>query len=370
MALPASAVEVMVVGNISSETGLNEVAAARKLRTLMTKLYSYEGVNPIVYAANLSKAALELRLNEFEEKLADADFVIFYFMGLGAHDASGASFLVPHGWNGGKDELVPLEEILDKMRAAANGKSLLIVDAVEPAQWKYESIYPGLGDIEHEVRAGGVLIAYNHAEALSTKDGTQLTASLEKRLSEPLELRQLASLLQEDVSFETSGARVPRLAGAVSASLQLNLASREESTRKIKQVCSAANEQTATKVALVSTGSEAASPDGAVTAATGSLEDSDAAVTVAAAIVGDKSAESSSPFSWLFCPSEAQPEPEEIVRPARPAVRRAPRNERPAVVTRYREPRPAAAGRFAYHSGGGGGGGGMPAEVRAAVPGG
>jgi hypothetical protein len=246
------------------------------------------------------------------------------------------------------------------------------VDAVEPAQWKYESIYPGLGDIDREVRAGGVLIAYNHGEALSTKDGTQLTASLEKRLSEPLELRQLASLLQEDVSFETSGARVPRLAGAVSASLQLTPASREESTRKIKQVCSAASEQTATKVALVSSGSEAGSSDAAVTAATGSLEDSDAAVTVAAAIVGDKSAANSSPFSWFFCPSEAEPEQEEAVRPARPAVRRGPRNERPTVVTRYREPREREprAGRFAYHSGGGGGGGGMPAEVRAAVPGG
>src|SRR5262249_3535722 len=217
MAVPASAVEVMVVGNISPETGLNQVAAAKKLRSLMTKLYSYEGVNPIVYAANVSKAALELPLNEFEEKLADADFGIFYFMGLGAHDASGASFLVPHDWNGSKDELVALKDVLDKMRAAAAGRSLLIVDAVEPAQWKYEGVYPGPGDIESEARAGGVLIAYSYGEALSAKDGTQLTASFEKRLSGPIQLRQLASLLQEDVSYETSGESMPRLAGAVLA---------------------------------------------------------------------------------------------------------------------------------------------------------
>jgi hypothetical protein len=372
MTLPASAVEVMVVGNISPETGLNEVAAAKKLRTLMTKLYSYEGVNPIVYAANLSKAGLEPRLNEFEEKIADADFVIFYFMGLGAHDASGTSFLVPHGWSGKKSDLVALEDILVKMRAAANGKSLLIVDAVEPPQWKYESVYPGLGDIEREVRAGGVLIAYNHGEALPAKDGTQFTASFEKRLSEPLELRQLASLLQEDVSFETSGARVPRLAGTISASLQLNPASPEESTRKIKQVCSAANEQTPSKAAFVNGGSEAASPDAALTPA--AAGDSESAVTVATAVVGERQVASSSPFSWFFCPGGIEPEPEEQVRPARPTVRRAPRHDRPAVAARsserpvaarrYREPQ-AAARSYAYHSGGS-----APAEVRAAVPGG
>jgi hypothetical protein len=367
MALPASAVEVMVVGNISPETGLNEAAAAKKLRGLMTKLYSYEGVNPIVYATNVSKAALEPRLNEFEEKLADADFVIFYFMGLGAHDASGASFLVPDGWNGSKDELVALEDILDKMRAAANGKSLLIVDAVEPAQWKYEGIHPGLGDIEREVKAGGVLIAYNHGEVLSTKDGTQFTASLERRLSEPLQLRQLASLLQEDVSFETNGARVPRLAGAISASLQLKLASREEFTAKKRQVCTAANEQAAAKVAFVDSGSEAPSSEATLTAAARIVGDSETAVTVAAAIVGDKSAANSSPFSWFFCPSDVDPEPEEYTRPAQPTVRRAPRNERPATVTRIRErERPAVARHFAYR----GGGGGTPSEVRAAVPGG
>jgi hypothetical protein len=374
-ALPASAVEIMVVGNISSEAGLNETAAAKKLKALMTKLYSYEGVNPIVYAANVSKAALEPPLNEFEDKLAEADFVIFYFIGLSAHDPSGESFLVPHGWNGGKSELVALKDILGKMRAAANGKSLLIVDAVEPAQWKYESIYPGLGDIEREARDGGVLIAYNHGEALSTKDGTQFTASFEKRLSGPLELRQLASLLQEDVSFETSGADVPRLAGAISASLQLNLASREESTRKKKQVCTAANEQTAAKMALVSNGPEPASSNGAVTAA-GIVGDSDAAVTVATAMIGDRPVTGNSLFPWFFCPGDA--EPEEDIRPARPTVRRAPapRNERPAGLTRLKErrerpavarERPAVSRHFAYEASHGGG---TPAAVRAAVPGG
>jgi hypothetical protein len=372
MVLPASAVEVMVVANVSPETGLNVPAAAKKLRSLMTKLYSYEGVNPIVYAANLSKAALEPRLNEFEEKIADADFVLFYFIGLSAHDASGTSFLVPHDWDGKKSDLVALEDILVKMRAAGNGKSLLIVDAVDPPQWKYESVYPGLGDIEREVRAGGVLIAYNHGEVLSTKDGTQFTASLEKRLSEPLELRQLASLLQEDVSFETGGVRVPRLAGTISASLQLNPASPEESTRKIKQVCSAANEQTASKVALVNGGSEAASADAGLTPA-GIAGDPEGTVRVATAIIGERHAAGSSPFSWFFCPGGIESEPEEELRPARPTVRPAPRHQRPAVAARsserpvaarrYREP--GAARSYAYHSGGG-----APAEVRAAVPGG
>jgi hypothetical protein len=373
MVAPAAAVEVMVVGNISAETGLNQAAAAKKLSALMTKLYSYEGVNPIVYAVNVSKATLEPPLNEFEEKLADADFGIFYFMGLGAHDASGSSFLVPYDWNGSKGELVALKDVLGKMRAAATGRSLLIVDTVEPAQWKYEGIYPGLGDIESEASAGGVLVAYSHGEALSTKDGTPFTASFEKRLSGPLQLRQLASVLQEDVSFETSGASMPRLAGAISASLQLNLASREESIRKKKQVCAAANEQSGAKAALIGKGPQAASSDAAITVAAAIVAEPDATVTVAAQI---HSASNSSPFSWFFCPGGA--EREEDVRPAppawpvRPAVRRAPRNERPsrpAVATRLRErreqrERPAAATHFAYH------GGGAPVAVRAAVPGG
>ena len=80
MALPASAVEVMVVGNASPEAGLTTAAAAKKLKDLMTKIYGYESVNPIVYAANLSKAELDPRLKAFESKLENSDFAIFYYL--------------------------------------------------------------------------------------------------------------------------------------------------------------------------------------------------------------------------------------------------------------------------------------------------
>ena len=105
---------------------------------------------------------------------------------------------MPYGWNGNKSELVPLEEILSAMRTFANGKSLLIADLVRPVQgWKYEGIFPGLGDIQSAAQSGGkgVLIAYDYDNAAATKDGTQFTASLEKRVSGPLEVRNLASLI-------------------------------------------------------------------------------------------------------------------------------------------------------------------------------
>src|SRR3974390_1425833 len=145
---PARAVEVMAVGNAAPEAGLSREAVSKKLLALMTKLYAYEGVSPILYAANPSKAGLEARLSVFEERMADADFAIFYYLGLSAHDASGASFLVPHGWNGHNREIAPLRGVADRMRTRASGKALVIVDAVEPSpDWRPGGLSPGLGDL-------------------------------------------------------------------------------------------------------------------------------------------------------------------------------------------------------------------------------
>ena len=355
MALPASAVEVMVVGNAAPDAGLSQETVVKKLKGLMTKLYSYEGVNPIVYAANLSRAALEPRLREFEEKMAGADFVIFYYLGLGVRDASGASFLVPFGWNGNgiNSELVPVKGILEKMRTAANGKSLFIVDGVDPdpaREWKHEGFKPGLGDIERETKAGGVLIAYNH-EPLAGKDGTLFNASLEKRVSGPLQLKQLASLVQEDVSFETSGTKVPRLTGVISVSLQLKQASPDESAEKKKQLCTAANEQAEAKVRLASNGSGVAS--------------SEPAETAAAIVIGEKASKTSSAATWFFCPFDTD-DNEDDVRTPRPHAK--PRRELPPPAAGREPRRQAPPPRQVYDRSGGGGG--NRADVRAAVPGG
>jgi hypothetical protein len=350
-ALPAYAVEVMVVGNASPESGLTTDAAAKKLRGLMMKLYSYEGVKPIVYAANLPKAELEPRLKEFEGRLAGSDFAIFYYLGIGAHDAKGASYLVPYGWKGDKSELVPLERVLAAMQSFADGKSLLIADTVKPAPgWKYEGIFPGLGDIQREAQTagGGVLIAYNLDDALATKDGTRFTASLEKRVSGPMQLRQLASLMQEDVSFETGGAKVPRLAGAIKVSLQLTPAAQEGISAGKKQMCTAANEQASANFAAASTDSDPSSSEPAV---------------MAASVIEGKPRKSGSILSWFFCPGIGDEEETPNPRKARPYAE-PPSKPRGKPIVSYR-----SRGGDGGHASGGGGGG-TPAAVRVAVPGG
>lgn len=244
--VPASAVEVIVAGNASPRYGLEREAVITPLNGLAAKLFRYKDVI-LVDAINVPAETFEQRVGAAGRaaKRTGQDFVILYFYGLGAHDQTGKSYLVPYEWTGKQSELIGLAGVIGGMREAAGKKSLIVLDIVDtdPALWPGGSLRPGLGRIDREAGDGSVQIVYNHGVA-DGKNRTQFMASFEEQLSKPVELMQLASLVQADVRFKSGGASVPRLVGTASVPVSLSQLSDEEAGRK-SSACHAENDRLA-----------------------------------------------------------------------------------------------------------------------------
>lgn len=250
--VPAGAVEVILAGNASPKYGLDSDAVVTPLKGLAAKLFRYKDVE-IVDAVNVPKDTFEQRVgaaaraaktSEFEQ-----DYVILYYLGLGAHDETGKSYLVPYEWTGEKGELIELAAVVSGMRKTAGKKSLIVLDIVDTdaSLWPDSSLRPGLGRIDREAGDGSVQIAYFHGKA-DGENRTMFTASFEEELSKPgekpVELMQLASLVQADVSFKSGGASVPRLIGTMLAPVSLNQLGDEEVDKK-NDACLAENQKRA-----------------------------------------------------------------------------------------------------------------------------
>jgi hypothetical protein len=256
---PASASKVvaLVIGNESPENGLSGSDLGIKLKTLKDNLFSYGSESIIIDGMNLSKDEIWARIRKFEAGLANADLAIFYYAGLGAHSAQGNSYLVPQGWDGRQeDELVELHAVLERMRAASGVRGLVFLDTIKPGSstsWQLENILPGLGGFSGEARPGSLQITVIDAVQGPTYSPGLLTGALLKQLqteSNTIRPPQLASQVQDEVSFDTGNIHVPRLFGSVDGPSELKRLSQEEFQAKQKR-CMASREEAegATKVA-------------------------------------------------------------------------------------------------------------------------
>lgn len=305
----------LVIGNESPDNGLSKTDLTAKLGELKTSLFKYASETVIIDGMNLSREQLLDRIGRFEAGLEGAEVAFFYYAGLGAHNLDGSSYLIPHGWDGSQEgELVAIGSLLEKMRANANSKGLVFLDALKPKAatgWQ-PSVRPGLGSLSREADPDRLQIAFLEMASGAAGSGGLLNKALLRQLQpERIKLPQFASLVKEDVSFDTGSIHVPRLFGSVGGELELRRLSNEELAAK-QQKCVASN-----KVALTEPMN-----------------------------LGATSRESSRSRFWQwFCP--------ELSPPA--SVRRAPDESRPAQSRRTREAESPRRDRPALRSPGGGG---------------
>ncbi len=244
----ASKLVALVVGNETQDDGLGHADLTSKLAELKNSLFNYGDETYIIDGVNLSKKEFSERIGRFEAKLKEAEIAVFYFSGIGAHNLAGNSYLVPRGWDGRQeDELIALGGLLERMRLNPNIKGLVFLDALKPASastWQ-PTVRPGLGTLGREAEDDRLQIASLEMLPEPASSAGYLTRALVRQLQpERIKLPQFASLVQQDVSFDTGSIYVPRLFGSLGGSLELQRLSREELAAK-QQRCIASREKDA-----------------------------------------------------------------------------------------------------------------------------
>jgi uncharacterized membrane protein YgcG len=241
----ASKLVALVIGNESPDNGLSRADLNSKLSELKSSLFKYGSETHIIEGMNLSREDLLERMRKFEAGLAEAEVAFFYYAGVGAHNPDGNSYLVPQGWDGRQEaELVAIGSLLERMRGNPNSRGLVFLDALKPktaSGWQ-PTILPGLGSLSKEADQGKLQIAFLEMMPGPAGAGGILTRALLRQLQpERIKLPQFASLVQEDVSFDTGSIHVPRLFGSVDGSLELQRLSKDELAAK-QQKCLANRE--------------------------------------------------------------------------------------------------------------------------------
>ena len=133
------------------------------------------------------------------------------------------------------------------MRQNPNSKGLVFLDALKPTSattWQ-AAFRPGLGTLGREAADDRLQIASLEMVPEPATSAGYLTRALVRQLQpERIKLPQFASLVQQDVSFDTGNIYVPRLFGSLSGPLELQRLSPEELAAK-QQRCIASREKDA-----------------------------------------------------------------------------------------------------------------------------
>jgi formylglycine-generating enzyme required for sulfatase activity len=175
------------------------------------------------FAVTLVRDASHQRMDEavedFSRQLRPGSVAVFYYAGHGAQ-VGGRNYLIPLGARITTVAVVPYqavaaEEVLARMEAAGQGKSLnvIILDACRNAPFMrgWRSPLRGLAPMQ---ATGGSLIAYATAPGSVAKDGTgrngTYTQHLLRFMTEPnLPVTEMFIKVRLAVQQETNGAQIP-----------------------------------------------------------------------------------------------------------------------------------------------------------------
>lgn len=216
---PAAANSVaLVIRDLDGQAG-DKIASRKAVDEIADSLWAH-GVDVIntAPAANKHAAIKQVIKAEFERKLEGADVALLYYVGT-ATTGGDRSYVL----NGSNTANAPVEvqELLKSMGRSKH--SVAILDIVRNRAAKTQpALKPGLGSITP--MSSSQLLAFSTVSDDQAQDGLPLTASLAKYLTseqKPLKLVRLASLVRDDVAFETGGRYVPWVVGGMPDNMEL-----------------------------------------------------------------------------------------------------------------------------------------------------
>ncbi len=243
-ALPASAspagaskVVALVIGNSAPDEGLTKSELVPRLDALKDRLFHYGSETLLFTGVDLSRDDMSKLIQQFQARLGGADVAVVYYAGRSAHTDSD-SYLVPaDGSDGQIAGLIPVRPILAEIRNRVPGRAMVFLDSVKPkAGFKSRGVLPGFGRLDAEADGNKLSLAYSSLLPGSMETRTPLSMALLQHLQpKRVDLTRLASLVQQDVSFQSSGMHVPRVSGAVQSNLALDEVSGDELDAKTRR---------------------------------------------------------------------------------------------------------------------------------------
>lgn len=180
---------------------------------------------------NADLRRMNREVEEFVERLADADVGLFYFAGHGVQ-RDGHNYLVPtapaiESAQDFADHALRLGALMDAMRRAGPRMNIIVLDACrnDPFPQDTRSAGAGLGEPEN---AAGTVIAYAAAKGHVAKDGigdhSPYTRALTLQMRKPnVEIGTMLRNVYAAVDEETGGAQQPWYEVAVKGQFYFNL---------------------------------------------------------------------------------------------------------------------------------------------------
>lgn len=201
----------------------------QQMQDLAALLWAY-GVE-VIDVSRLKVDRIKEARDEFESKLGGADVAMLYYVGVAT--TGGAKSFVLVGADAAQQagkariDVVPL---LERMRGTSQ-RSLAIFDVLKQRRQRGQTATeerPGFSGISAiPVGSESQLVAYTNTFADSAgSQGLPLSRALMRHLQTEqagrgVKLQQLASLVRQDVAFETGGLYVPWVVGGLPESIEL-----------------------------------------------------------------------------------------------------------------------------------------------------
>ena len=223
LATPASATKrvALVIGNAPANSANGPIFADR-VSKLATTLRSY-GFD-VVEGINTKSSVLHKHIKTFKNKLHDADVAMLFYAGRGSHDNYG-SYIMPIGTK--SSELKPnnqfsVQGLLKAMKNRQSRHNLVVLDAYHMAGKKLGSsgLKPGFGALEGA--SDHMLLTYNNSRLSARGTGkAHITKALLQRIAKKrFKPVRLASLMKQDVYYESGGREIPWISGSLPSTFE------------------------------------------------------------------------------------------------------------------------------------------------------
>ena len=228
LATPASARQVALVIR-DAEAAKLKGASDDTMRALSELLWAY-GVE-VIDTSRIAQDRVPSIMPEFERKLEGTDIALLYYVGVARTGAERTTILAPGsaGTQGNNAAPLVVQSLLDSMRAKSK-RSVAMLDVLKrrgDIRQTRDAELPGLSGIKAVADTQLVSFTNTFVDQAGTAN-LPMTSSLMRQLQgdrqQPIRLTRLASLVKEEVMFETGNLYVPWVVGSLPDGIELRRA--------------------------------------------------------------------------------------------------------------------------------------------------